>query len=108
MAARPDRPFRVASRVLVREIDVMHLGRDRVIAAHEVGGLVIDPGPESSVETMLAGLQDEPRALLLTHIHLDHAGAAGVLVRRFPQLEAWVHEVGARHVIDPSKLIASV
>jgi len=45
--------------------------------------------------------------LALTHIHLDHAGAAGSLVRRLPQLEVWVHERGAPHLIDPSKLLAS-
>jgi glyoxylase-like metal-dependent hydrolase (beta-lactamase superfamily II) len=88
-------------------IDVMHLGRDRVIAAHEVDGLIIDPGPASCLEALLAGLEGEPRALLLTHIHLDHAGAAGVLVRRFPDLRVYVHEVGAPHLVDPSKLLRS-
>ena len=58
----------------------MHLGRDRVICAYEVNGLIIDPGPGSCVETLLEQLGPaKPRALLLTHIHLDHAGAAGVL-----------------------------
>ena len=84
----------------------MHLGRDRVICAHEVGGLVVDPGPASSVDTLLAAVP-EPRGLLLTHIHLDHAGATGVLVRRFPDLPVYVHERGAPHLVDPSKLIAS-
>jgi glyoxylase-like metal-dependent hydrolase (beta-lactamase superfamily II) len=88
-------------------IDLMHLGRDRVIAAHEIDGLVIDPGPASCVEALLAGLEAEPRSLLLTHIHLDHAGAAGVLVRRFPGLRVYVHEVGAPHLVDPSKLLRS-
>ncbi len=91
-----------------RLIDTMHLGRDRVIAAHEVRGeLIVDPGPESCIETLLAGLSGEPRALLLTHIHLDHAGATGALVRRFPDLRVYVSEVGAPHVIDPSKLMKS-
>ncbi len=91
-----------------RLIDTMHLGRDRVIAAHEVRGeLIVDPGPESCIETLLAGLSGEPRALLLTHIHLDHAGATGALVRRFPDLKVYVSEVGAPHVIDPSKLLKS-
>ena len=86
----------------------MHLGRDRVIAAHEVRGeLIVDPGPESCLETLLAGLSGEPRALLLTHIHLDHAGATGALVRRFPDLKVYVSEVGAPHIIDPSKLLKS-
>src|SRR4051794_12924761 len=93
----------------MRELDVVHLGTPRVICCHEPEpGVLIDPGPASSVEGLLAALGDvEPRRLMLTHIHLDHAGATGVLVRRFPHLEVWVHEVGARHVVDPSKLIAS-
>jgi glyoxylase-like metal-dependent hydrolase (beta-lactamase superfamily II) len=88
-------------------IDVMHLGRDRVIGAYELGGLIVDPGPSSCLETLLAGLEDEPRALLLTHIHLDHAGASGSLVRRFPKLRVYVHEVGAPHLVDPAKLLQS-
>ncbi len=89
-------------------IDVMHMGRDRVICAFEIDGLVVDPGPASCVETLLDRLGAvEPRALLLTHIHLDHAGATGVLCRRFPDLEVYVHERGAPHLIDPSKLLAS-
>ena len=43
----------------------------------------------------------------MTHIHLDHAGSAGVLCRRFPHLKVYVHERGARHLADPSKLLAS-
>jgi len=89
-------------------VDTMHLGRDRVIGAWEVRpGVIVDPGPGSTVETLLAGLQEEPKKLLLTHIHLDHAGAAGVLARRFPEIEVFVHEVGAPHVIDPSRLLKS-
>jgi glyoxylase-like metal-dependent hydrolase (beta-lactamase superfamily II) len=91
-----------------REIDVMHLGRARVICAHEVDGLIVDPGPTSAMETLLEALGDEePRALLLTHIHLDHAGASGALVRRFPHLKVYVHERGAPHLIDPSRLLKS-
>jgi len=86
----------------------MHLGRDRVICAYEVNGLIIDPGPGSCVETLLDQLgPTKPRALLLTHIHLDHAGASGILCRRFPELQVYVHEVGAPHLIDPSKLLES-
>ncbi len=90
-----------------RAIDLMHLGRDRVICAHEVDGLIVDPGPTSCVDTLLAELDGEPRALLLTHIHLDHAGAAGTLCRLYPGLRVYVHERGARHMADPSKLIES-
>jgi hypothetical protein len=46
----------------------MHLGHDRVIAAYELDGLIVDPGPSSCLETLLAGLEVEPRALLLTHV----------------------------------------
>jgi glyoxylase-like metal-dependent hydrolase (beta-lactamase superfamily II) len=92
----------------VRAIDVRHLGNDRVICCWQVGDVLVDPGPESCVETLLAALGDaRPRALLLTHIHLDHAGASGALVRRWPDLEVHVHEVGAPHMADPSKLLAS-
>jgi glyoxylase-like metal-dependent hydrolase (beta-lactamase superfamily II) len=87
---------------------VQHLGNDRVICAYEVHGLVVDPGPSTCVETLVEALGPTiPRALLLTHIHLDHAGAAGVLARRFPELIVYVHEVGAPHLADPSKLLAS-
>ncbi|MGH2743344.1 MAG: MBL fold metallo-hydrolase, partial [Thermoleophilaceae bacterium] len=90
-----------------REIDVKHLGREHVICAHEVDGMVVDPGPASSVDTLLEALGEPPRALLLTHIHLDHAGATGVLTRAFPSLTVYVHERGAPHLIDPSRLLAS-
>ena len=86
----------------------MHLGRPHVIGCWEVDGALVDPGPESSLETVLEAIGDEqPRALLLTHIHLDHAAATGALVRRWPELEVYVHERGAPHLIDPSKLLAS-
>jgi glyoxylase-like metal-dependent hydrolase (beta-lactamase superfamily II) len=88
-------------------IDCLHLGRDRVIGAYELDRVIVDPGPSSCLEAMLSGLQDEPRALLLTHIHLDHAGASGSLVRRFPKLQVYVHEIGAPHLRDPEKLLES-
>jgi glyoxylase-like metal-dependent hydrolase (beta-lactamase superfamily II) len=92
----------------MRVIDVEHLGRPHVIGCWEVDGALVDPGPESSLPTVLNALGDEqPRALLLTHIHLDHAAATGALVRRWPDLEVYVHERGAPHLIDPSKLLAS-
>ncbi len=89
-------------------IDVLHLGREQVIGAWRVGDVLIDPGPSSSVSTLLAALDGRaPRAIALTHIHLDHAGAAGTLARRFPQAEVWVHERGAPHLTDPRKLLES-
>ena len=91
-----------------RLIDVKHLGLDRVIGSWLVDGFLIDPGPESSVETLLEGLGEErPKALLLTHIHFDHAGASGALVERWPDLPVYVHEKGARHMADPERLVAS-
>jgi glyoxylase-like metal-dependent hydrolase (beta-lactamase superfamily II) len=91
-----------------REIDVRHQGRPHVVCCHAVDDVLIDPGPESSHRTLLEALGDEvPRALLLTHIHFDHAGATGALVRRWPDVEVWVHERGAPHMIDPERLVAS-
>jgi glyoxylase-like metal-dependent hydrolase (beta-lactamase superfamily II) len=60
------------------------------------------------MDTLLEALGNErPRAILLTHIHLDHAAATGALVRRWPDLQVYVHERGAPHLVDPSKLLAS-
>ena len=93
---------------MTRAIDVMHLGNDRVICAYEINGVIVDPGPERSVQTLLDALDPvEPRALLLTHIHLDHAGASGALASRFPDLKIYVHENGAPHLADPTKLLKS-
>ena len=92
----------------MRVIDLMHLGRARVIGAWQVDDVLVDPGPSSCLETLLEALGDErPRALLLTHIHFDHAGAAGSLVRRWPDLPVYVHERGARHMADPERLYTS-
>ena len=92
----------------MRAIDVRHKGVEKVICCFEVDGVLIDPGPEISVATLLEALDGErPRALLLTHIHFDHAGASGALVRRWPDLPVYVHERGAPHMADPAKLVAS-
>ena len=92
----------------VRPIDVKHMGHEHVICCWEVDGVLVDPGPQSCEDTLLAALGGEaPRALLLTHIHFDHAGAAGSLVRRWPDVPVYVHEKGAPHLVDPAKLVAS-
>ena len=92
----------------MRVIDLMHLGTPRVIGAWLNDDVLIDCGPASCLPMLLDALGDRrPGALLLTHIHLDHAGAAGSLVARWPDLRIYVHERGARHLIDPSRLCDS-
>ena len=98
-------------------IDVNWMGRPKSIAAVLVqsGGVnaLIDPGPTSTIETLRAEMNrhgvsvEDLHAILLTHIHLDHAGAVGALVKENPKLEVYVHEFGAIHMADPSKLLAS-
>ncbi len=86
----------------------MHLGRERVIGCWQVDDVLIDPGPSSCLATLLEALGDQPpRALLLTHVHLDHAGAAGSLAQRWPQVEVYVHERGAPHLVNPDRLVES-
>jgi glyoxylase-like metal-dependent hydrolase (beta-lactamase superfamily II) len=81
---------------------------------HGPGGVaIVDPGPSSTLpvlerELAAGGISlADVTALLLTHIHLDHAGASGVLLERNPRLKIYVHEAGAPHMVDPSKLVAS-
>jgi glyoxylase-like metal-dependent hydrolase (beta-lactamase superfamily II) len=107
--SRPDRAAIADSSTVDPEpVDLLHLGRPRVICAWLLGEVIVDPGPASCLPALLEALGERvPRALALTHIHLDHAGAAGSLARRFPGLEVWVHERGARHLADPSRLLAS-
>ena len=75
--------------------------------------ILIDPGPTSSLETLRARLAEQGlrisdlHAILLTHIHLDHAGASGTLVRENPKLQVYVHENGAVHMSAPEKLLKS-
>jgi glyoxylase-like metal-dependent hydrolase (beta-lactamase superfamily II) len=98
-------------------IDLLHMGRKESVAACVLrtseGALVVDPGPASTLPNLLAGLARhgyevaDLSGILLTHIHLDHAGGAGTLVRHNPRLRVFVHVNGAPHVIDPSKLLAS-
>jgi glyoxylase-like metal-dependent hydrolase (beta-lactamase superfamily II) len=92
----------------MRAIDVRHMGRENVICAWVVDDVIVDPGPQSTEATLLEALGDlTPRALLLTHIHFDHAGATGSLLRRWPDLPVYVHERGAPHLVNPEKLVAS-
>ena len=98
-------------------LDTNWVGRPHSVAAAllESGGhrAIIDPGPESTYATLRERLQArglsvaQLDAILLTHIHLDHAGASGSLVRENPRLVVYVHKLGAPHMIDPSRLLAS-
>jgi glyoxylase-like metal-dependent hydrolase (beta-lactamase superfamily II) len=92
----------------MRAIDLRHLGNEKVICCWHVDGVLVDPGPQSTEHTLLEALAGEqPSAILLTHIHFDHAGASGALVRRWPDLPVYVHERGAPHMAAPERLVAS-
>lgn len=98
-------------------IDLNWMGRPKSIASVLVQSdginALIDPGPTSTIETLRSELErhglslKDLHAILLTHIHLDHAGAVGSLVQVNPKLKVFVHEFGAKHMADPSKLLAS-
>jgi glyoxylase-like metal-dependent hydrolase (beta-lactamase superfamily II) len=102
---------------LTEAIDVEYLGHPRAIASCllESNGQIalVDPGPSVSLPMLRQKLQQrgiaipDLTALFLTHIHLDHAGATGTLVRENPRLRVYVHEFGARHMVNPAKLLAS-
>jgi glyoxylase-like metal-dependent hydrolase (beta-lactamase superfamily II) len=95
-------------------IDLLHRNHPRTIGAYVVdtddGPALFDCGPSTTIDALKAGLAAEGmrladvRHLLLSHIHLDHAGAAGVLVREHPALQVHVSEIGAPHLVDPSRL----
>jgi glyoxylase-like metal-dependent hydrolase (beta-lactamase superfamily II) len=89
-------------------VDVKWLHRPGCIAAWRIRDNLIDCGPTTALPQLLEALGDwRPRRLILTHIHFDHAGAAGVLARRWPDLEVYVHRQGARHMASPERLEAS-
>lgn len=98
-------------------IDTQFQGRPEVIAAYlfydGVNAALVETGPASTVDNLLEGVQaggvplEAVRQLIVTHIHLDHAGGAGVIARRLPWVKVFVHPIGAPHLADPAKLIAS-
>ncbi len=98
-------------------LDTNWQGRPHSIAAAllESGGkrAIVDPGPEITLPAVRGGLgklgltMQDIDALLITHIHLDHAGGSGALVKENPRLAVYVHSIGAPHMVDPSKLVAS-
>lgn len=97
--------------------DLNFLGHPEVIATGLISGrdgvALIDPGPSTTLATLEQALasrgiaSSDVRAVLLTHIHLDHAGATGSLLAACPNATVYVHEAGAPHLVDPSKLISS-
>jgi len=98
-------------------VDLNFLGRPAIIATaivHSTAGVaLVDPGPGSTLATLEQELArkgigfKDVRQLLITHIHLDHAGSTGAIVERYPHIDVFVHERGAPHMVDPSKLLSS-
>jgi glyoxylase-like metal-dependent hydrolase (beta-lactamase superfamily II) len=99
---------------VLEPIDLGFLGLPRAIGVYLVetpdGPALYDCGPATTLPALEAGLRErgldltDVRHLLLSHIHLDHAGAAGSIVRKHPGLTVWVSEIGAPHLVDPSRL----
>jgi glyoxylase-like metal-dependent hydrolase (beta-lactamase superfamily II) len=95
-------------------VDLHFGGAERAIGVYLLdspgGPVLFDCGPTNTLPDLKAGLREcgvelgDVRHLLLSHIHLDHAGAAGAIVREHPSLTVWVSEIGAPHLIDPSRL----
>src|SRR3954467_6185914 len=79
----------------------------------DAGVALVDPGPGSCIDTLTSALSAQGigvrdiESILITHIHLDHSGATGLLVRDNPRIKVYVHERGAPHLVDPSKLVNS-
>ena len=97
-------------------VDTRMAGRARVTSAYLLHGdepTLVETGPTTSVEAVTAGLNsiglgpDDLAHIVVTHIHLDHAGGVGTLTHHFPRATVWVHERGAPHLGDPSKLVSS-
>jgi len=98
-------------------VDLQFLGRPGIIATAILHGspgvALIDPGPSSTLGNLTSSLEErgirfgDVRHLLITHIHLDHAGATGSIVEKHPHIEVIVHGRGAPHLADPTKLLAS-
>jgi len=98
-------------------VDLKFRDTPRIIATAVLQGpagvALLDPGPTSTLPTLFGELGrsgigvGDLTAIVLTHIHLDHAGATGTLLRQNPKLRVYVHEKGAPHLVDPTKLVAS-
>jgi glyoxylase-like metal-dependent hydrolase (beta-lactamase superfamily II) len=97
-------------------VDTQMAGRPRLTSAYLLTGsqpALVETGPTTSVEAVKAGLEavglgpDDLAHVVVTHIHLDHAGGVGRLTAQFPKATVWVHERGAPHLADPVKLVQS-
>jgi glyoxylase-like metal-dependent hydrolase (beta-lactamase superfamily II) len=98
-------------------VDLNFLGRPQIIATailHGTAGVaLVDPGPSTTLDNLTTALTrkgirfEDVRQILVTHIHLDHSGSVGSIVAKFPHIEVVVHQRGAPHLADPSKLVAS-
>jgi len=101
----------------VFQLDLYFQGLPHVAAAYLLAGqgelALVETGPATTVEKLLGGIRaagfepEQVTRLIVTHIHLDHAGAAGVLLDQLPRSLVYVHRVGAPHLVDPSRLLAS-
>ena len=100
----------------VVEIDTLLGGWEKLTAGYLIGGprpVLVETGSQSSIEVLLAALTElgvdagELAGVVVTHIHLDHAGGVGDVARAFPDAAVYVHEKGARHLVDPTRLVRS-
>jgi glyoxylase-like metal-dependent hydrolase (beta-lactamase superfamily II) len=100
----------------ITAIDTKMIGRYLVTSAYLLDAdepILVETGPAASADAVDTGLRDvgvsrdELAHVVVTHIHLDHAGGVGTLAGRYPNATLWVHERGARHLADPTKLVAS-
>ncbi len=99
------------------QISLPFQGEEEVVGSYLFSGkdelVLVDPGPGSTAQALLTSIREagfEPQnvtSILLTHIHLDHAGATGTLLHSMPEAKVVVHSKGAPHLIDPSKLVTS-
>jgi len=101
----------------ITAIDTFYGGRERYTAAYLLGAdepAIVETGPSTSFDPVVAGLdrlgigRADLAHIVVTHIHLDHAGGVGRIADRFPNATVWVHERGARHLADPTRLVESV
>ncbi|MET1011056.1 MAG: MBL fold metallo-hydrolase, partial [Actinomycetota bacterium] len=101
----------------ITAIDTFFGGRRRATAAYLLDAdepAIVETGPATSFDPVVAGLErlgigrTDLAHVVVTHIHLDHAGGVWRIAERFPNATVWVHERGARHLADPTRLLASV